>query len=275
MKLKLVKASQGFVWLRQGLWACRRQPLSFIGLLGLVASAALLFMGLPIVGPLLLVGGMPLMWLGFMLATRRVLHGERVTPAVLIEPFKGAQAPRRALWQLAGSYVLATLLIMQIAEWLGPGSDVLAEAFQNADSVGELINNPLIQQDMLWRMLLTLPVSLVFWHTPALVLWARLPVSKALFFSAVACWRNLGAFAVYGLGWFGIVVALGLLDRLVLTLIPVPFLSNVLAITAGMWVAAAFYASLYFTVVDCFEPSAPSKSDDQPVNLSTPSNGQA
>ena len=81
-------------------------------------------------------------------------------------------------------------------------------------------------------------------------------MSKALFFSIVACWRNLGAFAVYGLGWFVVVLALGLLDRFLLSQLPVPMLGNILAISAGLWVASAFYASLYFTVVDCFESSA-------------------
>lgn len=75
-------------------------------------------------------------------------------------------------------------------------------------------------------------------------------------FSIVACWRNLGAFAVYGLGWFVVVLALGLLDRFLLSQLPVPMLGNILAISAGLWVASAFYASLYFTVVDCFESSA-------------------
>ena len=39
-------------------------------------------------------------------------------------------------------------------------------------------------------------------------------------------------------------------------------LGNVLAIAGGMWVASAFYASLYFTVVDCFESPA----DVSPTN---------
>lgn len=269
MKLHIVKASQGYVWLRQGLQVSRRQPFQFVGLLGLCVSAALLLIGLPVVGPLLVVGCMPLMWLGFMQATRKVLKGERFHPGVLFEAFKGAHSPRRTLAQLAGGYVMATLLIMQLAQLMGPGAEEVAAVFEAAENTAELVNNPLVQQDILWRVLLTLPVSLLFWHAPALILWARLPVSKALFFSIVACWRNLGAFAVYGLCWFGVVLALGLFDRFILSQIPVPLLGNVLAIAGGMWVASAFYASLYFTVVDCFEsPSAAetpaSESDHQP-----------
>jgi hypothetical protein len=39
----------------------------------------------------------------------------------------------------------------------------------------------------------------------------------------------------------------------------------------GMWIAAAFYSSLYFSVTDCFEPPEGSAQE----SLETPSNGQA
>jgi hypothetical protein len=110
---------------------------------------------------------------------------------------------------------------------------------------------------MAWRMALTLPISLLFWHTPALVLWGRQPVAKALFFSAVATWRNLGAFIMYGACWLGVMLAIALADRALLALIPEPLVATTVAMIAGMWMAAAFYASLYFTVVDCFDAPQP------------------
>lgn len=257
MKLKLVKAAQGLVWVRQGALACRQQALGFIGLLGMVGMAALLMIGLPEgVGNLLVVGVMPLVWMGFMLATRRVLSGQRVTPSVMIEAIKATDSPRLNFALLGLAYILATQLVSVLAQWLGPDPDALQNVMETTKEMAELVNNPLVQEDMLWRVALTVPVSLVFWHTPALILWARLPVVKALFFSVVAVWRNLGAFVVYGLSWASIVIVVGLLDRVVLALIPVPLLGSALALAAGMWLAAAFYASLYFTVVDCFEPQA-------------------
>jgi hypothetical protein len=255
MKLKLVKASQGLVWVRQGILACRQQPLGFIGLLGLFGCVALLLVGLPArIGAVLIVAAMPVMWMGFMLATRRVLTGQRITLSVMFEALKGPDAPRRAFATLGAVYVLVTLLMLQVAQWLGPDQDALDKLMSTADDATELLTNPLVQEDMMWRMLLTIPVSLVFWHTPALLLWARLPVAKALFFSAVATWRNIGAFIVYGMGWMGIMLSVALIDRLLLAIIPEPFFGNLVAIVASMWIASAFYASLYFTVVDCFEP---------------------
>ncbi len=255
MKLKLVKASQGLVWVRQGMLASRKQPLGFVGLFGLMASAAMLLMGIQArLGGLLVIAAMPLMWMGFMLATRRVITGQRITPAVLIEAVRGPDSPRKAFATLGAAYVLGTMLVMQLAQWLGPDPDALDAVMEAAKTTTDVISSPLVQQDMLTRMVLTLPLSLLFWHTPALLLWAQLPVSKALFFSAVATWRNLPAFIVYGMAWGGVVTALALFDRALNTLLPEPLVGDLLTLVASMWVIGAFYASLYFTVVDCFEP---------------------
>jgi hypothetical protein len=256
MKLKLVKPAQGLQWVRQGVLACRQQPFGFAGLLVMTAMAIVVLLGLPArIGAFLVVAAMPSVWMGFMLATRRTLNGERVTPDVMVEAFKGPNAPRRHFLLLGGAYVAATLLVLMLAQWLGPDPDELEAIMTSAKDAAELMSDPLVLQDMLLRLLLTVPVSLVFWHTPALILWARVPVPKALFFSAVATWRNLPAFIVYGACWFGLMLLVALLSRAVGALVPEPMIASVFAVVAGLWVAAAFYASLYFTVVDCFDPN--------------------
>src|SRR5690606_10470122 len=51
---------------------------------------------------------------------------------------------------------------------------------------------------------LYLILSALFWHTPALIGWHRLPITRALFFSMVACWRNKWTFLLYALIWVGL-----------------------------------------------------------------------
>lgn len=266
MKLRIVPASQGLAWARQGLQTCVRQPLGFIGLVGMVMAGALLLAGVPLVGPLLVVTLMPLAWMGFMLATRRVVVGERLSPGVLIEAVRAPDSPRAAYAQLGAAYLVATVLVMVLAQLLGPGAQALADAMETADDASQVFANPEVMADMAWRMGLTLPVSLLFWHTPALLLWARLPVGKALFFSAVASWRNLGAFVVYGAVWLGAMAALAVLSQLVHAALPVPALSNILTFMGVLWLVGSFYASLYFSVVDCFESpqDMPGTSDTAP-----------
>jgi hypothetical protein len=255
MKLKLVKPSQGVVWVRQGVLVCRRQMLGYIGLVGLLGLLAFTLLPLPgQVGALIFVGVMPVIWMGFMLATRRVLTGQRITPTVLFEALKGADAPRRDFAVLGVVYIVATLVIQQLAGWLGPDAEMLEKAIRNSQESATLGDDPIVLQSMLWRLGLTLPITLAFWHTPALLLWGKVPVAKALFFSAVATWRNIGAFIMYGLTWLGLILVIGLVSSFLLALLPIPVLANMLAAVASMLLAGAFYASLYFSVIDCFEP---------------------
>lgn len=253
MKLRLVPASQGLIWLRHGLLTCWHQSIGFLGLMGLVTSLALLLLSLPLIGPIVFMGALPTIWMGFMLATRRVLTGQRITPVVLLEPVRGPEAPKKEWLKLGAAYVAAMILVMQLADWFGPGVEALTQANEQAKDIVALASDPQVQADLLLRWALTLPVSLLFWHTPALIMWGRVPVAKALFFSLVASWRNLSAFVLYGLGWVGVAAVLGLLIRAIATISPEPAIAEILAVMLGMWTAGAFYASLYFTVVDCFE----------------------
>jgi hypothetical protein len=269
MKLRLVKASQGLVWVRQGVLALKQQPLGYLGLLGLLGMVAILLLALPArLGAIVVVGLMPMGWMAFMLATRRVMTGQKVSPGVVAELFRAPKATRKDLLLLGAAYIVATLAVLQIGGLLGPDAEEIEKITSATGDMAVVLGNPLVQQDMLIRMLLTLPISLMFWHTPALILWGNVPVPKALFFSAVACWRNLGAFVIYGLGWGGLMLALGLLDRALASVIPAPALIDGLAMIAGMALASAFYASLYFTVVDCFEPKEAAGTADAAPDLS-------
>ncbi len=64
--------------------------------------------------------------------------------------------------------------------------------------------NPLA---VLVAMICYLPVAMLFWFAPILVAWHDFPPVKALFFSFVICWRNRGAFVIYGVLWIGIAFA--------------------------------------------------------------------
>ena len=139
MKLRIVPARQGLVWLRRGLEVARLQPFHLMGLLGLVVSAGILLAGVPLLGPMVVVAAMPLVWAGFMLATRRTLTQQRITPAVLIEALRGPNHHRQGFAQLGLAYLLATLAVMQLAHVLGPGADVLGQVIEQSKSASEVM----------------------------------------------------------------------------------------------------------------------------------------
>ncbi len=100
-----------------------------------------------------------------------------------------------------------------------------------------------------------------FWHAPALVHWGGQTAGQALFSSALAVWRCKGAFAMYMLGWVGLILMFGLATALVLGLLGMAQLAGLMGIPAGLVFSAVFYISLLFTFNDSFGNAAP---EDKP-----------
>lgn len=261
MKLRVVPASQGLQWVKNGIAVCARQPWGFLSLLGLVVTSTILLSALPLIGAVVIVGAMPMIWMAFMLASRRVLSDRRITPLLIGELLKTSEARKRWL-KLGGIYAGALFLVVALGLILGPGPSAFVEALEKTQPTESPLDNAVVLKSMLVWAALALPVSLVFWHTPALVYWGRVPVGKALFFSAVASWRNLSAFAIYGACWVALQVAVGAVIQVLTLVIPSPTLMTVTAVMASMWVLSAFYASLYFSVVDCFESRGTATEED-------------
>lgn len=269
MKLRVVPASQGLQWVKNGIAVCARQPWGFLSLLGLMVTGSLLLSAVPLLGALVAAGALPMIWMAFMLASRRALSDRRISPLLIGELLKDADARKRWL-KLGSIYALAMFVVVTLGLIMGPGPEAFGKALENIKPSDNALPPSAVLQTMLWWAGLMLPVSLVFWHTPALVFWGRVPVGKALFFSAVASWRNLAAFAVYGACWMALHVAVGAVAQVLSLVIPSPTLMTVSAVMATMWVFSAFYASLYFSVVDCFESRGTASADDEEEPLPPP-----
>jgi hypothetical protein len=108
-------------------------------------------------------------------------------------------------------------------------------------------------------ILLHAPLTVMFWHAPALVHWHDVSPLKSLFFSVVACFRNFGAFAVYGIAWIAVFVAFGMLFGLLGIAIGGQTLSQAILMPLVMLMGAMFSTSIYFTFRDSFvaTPDAP------------------
>ena len=114
------------------------------------------------------------------------------------------------------------------------------------------IMDPNFQNAMWLSLLLYLPLSMVFWHAPALVHWHGVPAIKSLFFSSVACLRNWRAFLVFGLMWTVVFMSTALILSLVSGLMGDGELVSVTLLPAMLMLAAMFFCSVYFSFRDCF-----------------------
>ena len=119
----------------------------------------------------------------------------------------------------------------------------------------QMASDPSFQKAMWTATVLSLPLSLLFWHAPGLVHWHGVPPVKALFFSLMACVRNVGACLVFLLSWLGI----GVLGALVISI--VSLLLGLggegvgsLLMGAAMMMATMILSCAVFIFRDCFEP---------------------
>lgn len=243
--------------MRQGFVIFFKQPLAFSAVFAVFMFALFVLALLPFVGTFLLLAGLPVATLGFMIGTRVAASGRSPLPTAFTEPLHSGKGRLFALGQLGLGYAAATLLIMALSDFADGGTldallRMLADPKTPPEKIAEQMRDTQLQFGLALRFGLAGLLALPFWHAPALVHWGGQGASKALFFSAVACWRNKGAFAVYALTWTGVITGFALLANLLLLAIGQIRLLGVLAMPASLLFSTVFYASLYFTFADCF-----------------------
>ncbi len=264
MKLKLVRSSRGAHWVRLGFEIFFLRPMAFSGLFGMFLLALLLPPILPVIGPVLLLACMPLLTMGFMLGTQRALRGEYPKPTVFIEPLRMGRPQTKAFVQLGVSYAIAMVLAVTVSDWINDGRlEALAAAYGTGkatpESISLMLDDPRLQLSVLFFFTAFSLLSVPFWHAPALVYWGGHSAAKAMFASTIACWRNKGAFMMYGLTWAGVMFAFSVLSLLLFSLIGQPQWAAIFTMPATLMFSVVFYVSLFFTFADCFEFPAAAK----------------
>lgn len=261
MRLRLVAPRQGLAWIQAAFRVFFRQPLIFTALFFVFLFGAFMLLVIPTIGALAVLMLLPAVTLGFMIATRDALAGRFPMPGVFAAPFRTGRTRLVAMLQLGMAYALGSLLVITLADWLDGGSvAALQEAMGRGDATREMMDDPRIQTGLMVRMGLAMPLSLLFWHAPALVHWHGVTAAKSVFFSLVACWRNKGAFVVYFLAWAALVMVFGVVATLIFAVLGTPQLISLAAFPAALMFSTVFYISLYFTFIDSFAP------DEEPAH---------
>lgn len=273
--LRQVPASRGARWVRQGFKVFARKPLAFSALVATFLFVALLLLLVPFSGPLLLLAAFPLASLGFMIASQVTLHGQVPLPMVFVAPLRRDPARRSALIRQCIAYAVCTLVVIYLSEWIDGGrfeqlQELLSSGSAEPDQVAALMGDPRLTWGMVSRLGLTSLLSIPFWHAPALVHWCGQGFGQSLFSSTLACWRNRGAYVVYALAWVALMVGVLAGASLIFGLLGTPQLMTLLALPVVMLFTTVFYASLFFTFVDCFEIAPAATASGAPDSADTP-----
>lgn len=257
LSIRQATPADGVQWVRAAFVLFARRAVPFTGMFVGFLVAALLAAVLPVVGGVLMLMALPLLTLGFMLASRAARKDGPVHPGLFIEPLRSGRVQRNALLTLCAAYALATVLIMSFSDWIDGGTferlqRLLAQGDEAHAELDALLADPRLTWGLLTRFGLAALLSVPFWHAPALVYWQGQSTAQALFSSTLAVWRCRGAFFAYSLAWAALIAFAGTLLGVLFALFGARQLAGVVAMPAGLMFSTVFYVSLLFTYEGCF-----------------------
>jgi hypothetical protein len=261
MQLIEVPAKTGYVWFRQGIWLFRKNPLAFLTLFFTYLLVMTLVAQIPVIGGVLPLAFIPGVAVGFMTACRNTIAGKPVFPTILVDGFHsyGPVVAKRLL-VLGVLYVVAMGLVLA-GSALADGGMLLKVMLGGATMDQDAIANSNIPLAVITALVFYIPVAMIFWFSPILAAWHDVPPVKAMFFSIVSCWRNRGAFIVFGALWFAVAMTVSLgLSTLMQALGAGDFAFAIL-MPATMIVTTMLYCSFYATYRGCFGVQTPETPD--------------
>ena len=251
MKLNLIPARHGALWVKLGIRTFLRQPLALSGLFFIFMAVMSLLSMVPLVGNVLALALLPGATLGLMVATQETLKGQFPMPAVLLSGFRAGRTQLRAMLILGFLYALGFVGVLGISALMDGGK--FAQLYLLGGTAGaEVLQDPKVEAATLVALALYMPLSLLCWHAPALVYWDGVPPVKSLFFSFVACTRNMGAFTVYSLAWMLAFMVIGFSVVLLASLTGSEDAVVAVLFPSAMLMAAMFFTSIYFTYAESF-----------------------
>ena len=251
MKLNIVPPRTGITWVKLGFKTFLQQPLAMSGLFFMFMALLSIASVLPLIGAVVALALLPAATLGLMAATQEATKGKFPMPSILISAFRAGKQRLNAMVILGALYAAGFLAIMAVVSLIDGGQ--FAKIYLVGGKITEeLVMQPDFQIAMWVTLAFYLPLSLAFWHAPALVHWHGMTPVKSLFFSFMACYKNMGAFTVYGFAWMGIFIVSILAVTLLAALLGSPAFAGVAMFPIALVIFAMFFTSIYFTFRDSF-----------------------
>lgn len=191
-------ASDGWQWIREAFGLVGAKPGFWIGSTLLLFVALVVVALVPFVGQLVTLFIGPFIIAGFAHAARRQSNGDTPELGDLLVGFRERPGTLMAvaLIYLAASLVIIAAIAAVMFAILGSGL-VLDGGEIDPEVIAE--SWPVFLLAWLLAMALLLPLMMMYWFAPALVVFDGLGAVEAMKISFLACLRNILPFLIYGL----------------------------------------------------------------------------
>ena len=211
----VVAIFEGRDWLLHGYNIFKKQPIVWILTLLAYWTAMFLFGLIPIFGLLVSLVISPGIAFGFICLARAVDQNQPVLPRIIISGFTGSKNLISYFWDFT---TVVLFLIFMLVTLL------------NDKSLTDLVNNPDLQIKseeqsgssfnikIITVLILYIPIQMIFWFAPQLVVWGNLNSIKAMFYSFFAVLLNWKSFLTYLLTWTMILVGISIFIALLVSI---------------------------------------------------------
>jgi uncharacterized membrane protein len=239
MPPRSVAIGHGLKWISSGWRMFKRSPLVWIGLTVSLILIWLALLSIPKVGPLLFNLLFPVFFAGLMIGCRALERGAQLQIGYL---FSGFRENAGALVTVGGIYLVGMLIVLAVAFGSSEGLPKLPakpspEEIAAAQAALKKMTGPLLT-----AMALYVPLIMLTWFAPLLIVFRKMPAWQALKASFSACLQNFGAFTLYGV------------------VIVVLWVAATLPVMVGLVIVLpVIFGSIYASYMDIFEssPEAP------------------
>lgn len=215
--MEKIPAKNGWLWIRQGFALFRKQPAEMSTLVLSYLFLMLVLSMIPLAGQMLTLILMPVLSMAFMQACVQVERGQRVYPSLLLVGFR--DPARNTLFRLGLLYLACAAVAVALSAAADGGVFWKAMLGGGATPQEMESNFSSMVGAMVLAALLYLPAAMAFWFAAPLIMWQRMPLGKALFFSFYAVRRAGAAFLFYLLSWLMISTIVPSMVALALTLL--------------------------------------------------------
>jgi hypothetical protein len=251
MKLNIVPARTGLLWVRVGIATYFRQPIALTGLFLMFMALMSMISFIPEVGGILGLLFIPSATLGLMSAAQEAHAGKFPRPLNLFIAFRFGKDKSRQMLLLGVYYTVGFLALLGLSS-LWDGGNFARMYLIGTELTKETVLQSDFQNAMWFTLAMYVPFSCLFWHAPALVHWHGISVGKSMFFSTVACVSNWRAFLMFALTWSLIFAVAAALLGLTSSAGPNPSWAEELVLPVILILASMFFTSAFFSFKDCF-----------------------
>jgi len=205
---------------------------------------------IPVIGQLLPLILVPVFAIAFMQACVNIENEQRVFPSLLLTGFRAPEF--KSLLVLGVLYLVAALVALG-ASSLVDGGLLWQALVTHGDLDPAEIQQSNMSLAMIFAALVYVPAGMAFWYAAPLIVWQKMPVTKALFYSFFAVVGAGRAFLLYVLGWLALGVILpALISTIVALVVGSISVTVFVLLPLSIILTVVMYCSFYPTYVEIF-----------------------